>query len=159
MVTEIAIEVMTRTCFKCHMEKPLSEFHRSKNMPLGRGYECRTCKKSRDAGRVNDWPRNEATKALNRERSRQLYLDKPEATKARAMIAKLISDGLIKRLDCQVCGKEKTDGHHPDYEKPLEVIWLCRSHHWLIERIINGSGETMPALFIHSYEDISVAAS
>jgi len=37
--------------------------------------------------------------------------------------------GRIKRLPCFVCNNPKTDAHHQDYSKPLEVFWLCREHH------------------------------
>ena len=37
---------------------------------------------------------------------------------------------LIKPSICQSCNsKEKLEGHHKDYSKPLEVIWLCRKCH------------------------------
>jgi len=44
---------------------------------------------------------------------------------------------LIRSLKCQECGNEcKTEAHHEDYSKPLEVIWLCRLCHDLkIEKI------------------------
>jgi len=37
--------------------------------------------------------------------------------------------GKLKKLPCQECGNEKSQMHHPDYSKPLEIIWLCRSCH------------------------------
>jgi len=31
---------------------------------------------------------------------------------------------------CSVAGcNEIGERHHPDYDKPLEIIWLCRKHH------------------------------
>jgi hypothetical protein len=32
-------------------------------------------------------------------------------------------------MPCVVCGNPKTDGHHEDYSKVLDVVWLCRKHH------------------------------
>ena len=57
----------------------------------------------------------------------------------------------MKRPDrCQVCAHVGTDydaygvikGHHSDYSKPLDVLWLCNTHHgrWhSIFRTINRS--------------------
>ncbi len=37
---------------------------------------------------------------------------------------------LVRPEECSYCGEyKKTDGHHEDYGKPLEVIWLCRKCH------------------------------
>ena len=33
----------------------------------------------------------------------------------------------------QGCGK-KAEAHHPDYDKPYEIVWLCRHHHRDAER-------------------------
>lgn len=35
------------------------------------------------------------------------------------------------KYSCEFCGKtdKQLDKHHPDYGKPLEVVWLCRSCH------------------------------
>lgn len=56
----------------------------------------------------------------------------PEGKKkaiARATLNNHIYDGKIIRQPCEVCGSVKTDGHHEDYSKPLDVHWLCRKHH------------------------------
>ncbi len=47
--------------------------------------------------------------------------------------------GLIeKRTNCELCGQEKKfkngrsgiQAHHPDYNKPLAVMWLCQKCHY-----------------------------
>lgn len=53
----------------------------------------------------------------------------PLKTKARKMVALALKEGKLKRKPCEVCGFEKSEAHHPDYKKPLKVIWLCRAHH------------------------------
>ncbi len=42
-----------------------------------------------------------------------------------------VRKGLIQRPDnCSSCGKAcSVHGHHPDYGKPLEVVWLCQKCH------------------------------
>ena len=38
---------------------------------------------------------------------------------------------------CVECGSmTNIERHHPDYSKPLEVIWLCRDHHRALHRKI-----------------------
>jgi len=42
----------------------------------------------------------------------------------------LISGKLVKPNCCECCNKQKPlEGHHEDYTKPLEVVWLCRPCH------------------------------
>jgi hypothetical protein len=53
----------------------------------------------------------------------------PKAYWAHSATASAIRRGLIARQPCEVCGAAKTDAHHPDYERPLLVQWLCRKHH------------------------------
>lgn len=37
--------------------------------------------------------------------------------------------GEIVKTPCEVCGDPKSEAHHPDYSRPLYVIWLCKPHH------------------------------
>lgn len=45
------------------------------------------------------------------------------------MLTNAVRDGRVIRQPCLVCGAEKVEAHHPDYAKPLEVLWFCRPHH------------------------------
>lgn len=39
-----------------------------------------------------------------------------------------IRDGRMERGVCEVCG-DNAQAHHHDYERPLDVQWLCSAHH------------------------------
>jgi len=40
-----------------------------------------------------------------------------------------LRDGRLISNPCEVCGTAKSQGHHEDYSKPLDVVWLCTRHH------------------------------
>ena len=48
---------------------------------------------------------------------------------ARSYLRVYIKRGKVLREPCSVCGIEPAEPHHPDYSKPLQVIWLCKPHH------------------------------
>ncbi len=51
------------------------------------------------------------------------------------IVRKALADGRLIRMPCEVCGTtESIHGHHNDYDKPLEVKWLCRTHHILLHK-------------------------
>ena len=49
--------------------------------------------------------------------------------KARQAVRNAIYWKGLKRSPCEVCNEPKTHAHHEDYSKPLEVKWLCPTHH------------------------------
>ena len=56
--------------------------------------------------------------------------DKALRIAARNYLQCMLKKGLVQRQDCEVCGsKENIEGHHDDYTKPLDVRWLCKTHH------------------------------
>ena len=60
------------------------------------------------------------------------YAQKPEEFKKRQTRRRtrtLVASGEIVRGVCEVCGDEKVDVHHHDYDDPFNVSWLCRKHH------------------------------
>ena len=48
---------------------------------------------------------------------------------AQCILQTAVKRGKIKRLPCIVCNNIKSEAHHYDYNKPLDVIWLCDKHH------------------------------
>lgn len=53
----------------------------------------------------------------------------PEKHRAHYLVRVAKKSGKLKQLPCQICGEVKSEAHHEDYTKPLEVVWLCRKHH------------------------------
>ena len=50
--------------------------------------------------------------------------------KANKILNDAVRKGMFKPRECTVCKQEKKlDGHHNDYSKPLDVIWVCRKCH------------------------------
>lgn len=66
---------------------------------------------------------NEARKSSPEERARKKLRD-------------WVAHGrIVKPKNCQWCGAEcLLEGHHEDYGRPLDVIWLCRKCHGLTRR-------------------------
>lgn len=57
---------------------------------------------------------------------------KPEAKKkanARSYANTYQRRGKLLKEPCTLCGSEQTEKHHEDYDKPLEIEWLCRDCH------------------------------
>jgi len=61
-------------------------------------------------------------------------------TKARSAINKAVLRGKIIKKSCVICGSVKTEAHHTDYSKLLEVTWLCGEHHRHIHRTAERQG-------------------
>lgn len=47
---------------------------------------------------------------------------------ARSKLNHYIRDKHLLRQPCEICGA-KAEAHHDDYNKPLDVRWLCFRHH------------------------------
>lgn len=132
----------TRTCGLCGIEKPLEEYQRNKSNPLGRAYWCKECRREFDRQRnlrpdrrlyVKQWEQSERGKELRSLSRKKDRLQNRDKYRAHRLLNKLIKEGMIKRMTCEICGKTG-NGHHPDYSKPVEVVWLCRKHHAELNR-------------------------
>lgn len=78
-----------------------------------------------------------------REYQRKLREERRELTIAWQRVTKAISAGkLIRRGKCERCDSTSNiEGHHADYSKPLEVIWLCSKCHKLEHKKMKQQGD------------------
>ncbi|AYO85370.1 hypothetical protein [Methylobacterium brachiatum] len=53
----------------------------------------------------------------------------PEKIAARHAVKVALQQGRLVRQPCERCGTEPTEAHHPDYSRPLAVMWLCQPCH------------------------------
>ncbi len=96
-----------RKCSRCYRENDQQD--------LSKKAYCLKC----HAAYMRVWRKSHP---LNREQRRK--------ANARCYAGVYARRGLLKRKPCEVCGTwDNLERHHDDYSKPLEVRWLCRTHH------------------------------
>ena len=125
-------------CAKCKDTKPRADFYRNQKKQNGLNSYCKECAKTcrRISGRGKKRDRRkyeEQYKADGRRAAtmRKYYLANKEKFAARRKTLAAINKGLLTPEACRVCGTLKDiEAHHPDYAKPLHVMWLCRTHHY-----------------------------
>jgi len=61
----------------------------------------------------------------------QLNPEQKKRSNARSYLNTYIRRGKVIPGPCAYCGttERKVTGHHKDYDKPLEVVWLCNRCH------------------------------
>lgn len=136
-----------KTCCKCGASKPLDAFYPHPQMADGRLGKCKDCTK---LDMRIDRQTNPRVRAYDRERSNLPHrkalrqrvveawsLEHPERRKAIHTANNAVRDGKLKReTSCQGCGLPKRlEKHHPDYSKPLLVVWLCKTCHAIADKI------------------------
>ena len=99
-------------CFRCFKDLPPDDFYQHPKMKSGRLGKCKECTKSDVQANYRK------RKALS-----------PEKYKARTAVGNAIRDGRLLRQPCEKCGYHKSQAHHHDYSKPLDVNWLCFACH------------------------------
>jgi hypothetical protein len=130
-----------KKCFKCEEEKPLTEFYRHKQMADGYLNKCKECVKTYVRGyyRLHEEERKHYERERNKTPERKLQraeyqrtrrLNHREKCRANDAVGKAKLKGRLVPEPCEVCGTtENVEAHHPDYSKPLDVQWLCFTHH------------------------------
>lgn len=126
-----------KLCLRCKVEKEISEFHHDRSRKDGLMNRCIKCdrrfyRQKRQRNVDNYRARDKRYYERHKEeilRTRQEWRDRNWfKVKAHEAVRRALRMGVITRQPC-FCGDTRTDAHHEDYTKPLEIQWLCRSHH------------------------------
>lgn len=144
-----------KECFKCKSSKDLNMFYKHKGMADGHLNKCKDCTKKdanehryKNIDKVRDYDRNRPNKAervkkqsiyhsfgkgkeVSIKAKRKYRESNPLRYKANCAVSNAIRDGRLSRpKNCSKCLKEcKPQAHHDNYNKPLNVRWLCIDCH------------------------------
>lgn len=132
-----------KPCFKCGIEKPLTDFYKHAQMADGHLNKCKDCTKAdvhaRHHGAVREKilayekkrSQDPARKEHNRKVSAEWRATNPVRRAAQIAVGNAVRDGRL--VPWPVCAMPecslKPVAHHPDYSRPLDVVWLCQAHH------------------------------
>lgn len=142
-----------KKCGKCGVEKERREFYANRQNRDGLNGACKACNNERNAannrkarstpeGRARDQAAGRKNYYTNRtarlEYNTQYNKTRadPAKLKARWTLNNAVVAGHITKPDtCEHCGTGgRIHGHHTDYTKALEVMWLCPPCHGLEHR-------------------------
>lgn len=129
-----------KKCIKCNIQKPFSDFNKNSRQKDGHYYYCRQCTKSvkkaeylrnKDSylRRCKKFRASEKGKLTIKMVYDNTRINRPKVYKARATVNRAITQGVLKRHPCEECGNTRTQAHHPNYNYPLKVNWLCSVCH------------------------------
>jgi hypothetical protein len=125
---------MLKNCSKCEV---LVEF--ADDYPSRRGYWCKPCKsaynvdsarRNRETKRKNNNAYHSRISAKRAEATAKWRASHPEKRIAHQAVQTAVRNGSLKKKPCEVCGSTvRIHAHHDNYEKKLDVIWVCQTHH------------------------------
>jgi hypothetical protein len=131
---------MDKQCFKCNATKPIDQFYKHAAAKDGYLNKCKDCTKAdvtlnrkTHIERYREYDKKRSQHPERRKAHAQYVKDWQEAnqqrTLAHSQVQNAIRNGSLVRMPCIKCGNEKSQGHHEDYNKPLDVVWLCSPCH------------------------------
>lgn len=145
--------MLSKRCFKCLSEKPLSDFYKHAQMSDGHLNKCKECTRlesiknrldkieyyrAYDKARASQpkrvlarkhYTKTESWKISHAKSAKKWASIHPNRRKANVIVGNAVRDGKLNKHPCFICGNTNVQGHHPDYDRPLDVIWLCVKHH------------------------------
>lgn len=123
-----------KRCCVCKQIKPISNFSKRVRSKDGFEYRCKSCINERisryyESNLEKAALKKQKLKNRNSELSKKYRQQHPDRNTSLKIFGKAKRIGSVKMEPCRVCGENKSEGHHPDYNHPLDVVWLCRKHH------------------------------
>jgi DNA-directed RNA polymerase subunit M/transcription elongation factor TFIIS len=120
--------VTSKFCAKCKNLLDAGEFYKNALNRDGLDSYCKPCKAAYHQ------ERKESKKLLSFKQvssHQKFWLQENKLKKtAHQKVAYAIQKGELIRQPCEKCGTEEhVVAHHEDYNKPLDVVWLCKFHH------------------------------
>ncbi len=86
----------------------------------------------RNPGYVQAWQRDNPEKM--REYRRRWREKNKQKIRAHKIVGNEVRRGRLTPGSCDCCGSTDTKAHHEDYNKPLEVVWVCATRHGELHR-------------------------
>jgi hypothetical protein len=137
-----------KECFKCKTVKPLEEFYKHSEMTDGHLNKCKVCTKKdvsehreRNIERIREYDRSRAKHPDRIKNCAAISFawrqEDKRRSRAHNAVSYAIRKGDLIRSCCERCGNPKSVAHHDDYDKPLEVTWLCQPCHKQRHKEIN----------------------
>ena len=125
-----------KKCFKCGLLKEKSEFYKHSKMKDGLLGKCKDCTKSdvkeNRESRQDYYREYEKKRGASADRKAKRIAwakeHKKETSAKMAFYRHRKREGMERGI-CSICEKPNAVAHHPDYDLPLDVVWLCPSHH------------------------------
>lgn len=134
---------MLKNCHKCKLDQELSNFYFRHGVMEN---NCITCRRSyskeyrrtHSYDSVKNYHQTQRGKLSVNRASQKAYIKHREKWRARYKLRYEVKKGnIIKPFNCSDCKKKlPLQGHHEDYTKPLEVIWLCSKCHAKADKIL-----------------------
>ena len=122
-----------KTCKRCGLNKPITEFSRSGKIYKGKIYRrlvCNRCVHMVRRGYIKAYVLEHKKQVLEQRKKGQRKYAKNNPIKIKAHHIANQNKETIKKGKCEKCSEtEDLHMHHPDYTRPDYVLTLCRTHH------------------------------
>jgi hypothetical protein len=145
-----------KECSACGRRKDEAEFYVNKATSDGLTYRCRVCmsdyqkarREALNASKPDGWKKKtedmaaymkawkEANPGYMTKAKRDWWNRNKDRQRVKDAVKYALKTGKLVKTACQVCGKVEVEGHHPDYSRPLDVVWLCKEHHMEIHKAV-----------------------